>query len=99
LELGGKRKARIQVASSQVELTRILLAQYFHTLRVDATLLFLEGIKNKHILKVKNNSYESMKKLAHADSIRFQLGEITAIDASQSQIEATLLLNERIQQQ
>lgn len=99
LELGGKRKARMNMAQSQVDLTEVLLSDYFKNLRADATLQFLKAIKEKNILDVKVSSYESMKKLAHSDSIRFKLGEITEIDARQSKLEATSLLNEVIQQE
>ncbi len=99
LELGGKRKARVTVAQSRVELTRILLLDYFRNLRADASLQFLKAIKEKNILNVKINSYENIKKLADSDSIRFTLGDITKIDAKQSKLEANSLLNEVIQQE
>jgi cobalt-zinc-cadmium efflux system outer membrane protein len=99
LELGGKRKARIGVAENRVELTKALLSDYFKNLRADATLQFLNAIKEKNILNVKVNSYETIKKLATSDSIRFELGDIMEIDARQSKLEATSLLNEVIQQE
>lgn len=99
LELGGKRKARINAAQSQVELTKILLSDYFKTLRANASLQFLNAIKEKNILNVKINSYETVKKLADSDSIRFELGDITEIDARQSRLEATSLFNEMTQQE
>lgn len=98
LELGGKRKARMNIANSQVDLTRVLLIDYFNNLRVEATIKFLEVIKEKNLLDVKTNSYVSMKELAHSDSIRFELGDILEVDARQSKIETTLLFNELIQQ-
>ena len=98
LELGGKRKARINVAQNEVELTRILLSDYFKNLRADATLQFLNAIKEKNILDVKVNSFETMLKLAHSDSIRYELGDIMEIDARQSKLEAISLLNEVTQQ-
>lgn len=98
LELGGKRKARINAAQSRIELTKILLSDYLRNLRADASLHFLNAIKEKNILNVKINSYETVKKLADSDSIRFQLGDIMEIDARQSKLEATSLFNEMIQQ-
>lgn len=99
LELGGKRKARINAAQSQVELTKTLLSEYLKNLRADASLQFLNAIKEKNILNVKVNSYETVKKLAESDSIRFELGDITEIDARQSRLEAASLSNEVIQQE
>lgn len=98
LELGGKRKARMKVANSEVNLTRILLADFFSALRIKATLKFLEAIKEKSVYDIKSKAYESMNELAISDSIRFELGDITEIDAKQSRVEAALLLNELIQQ-
>lgn len=99
LELGGKRKARMNAARNQTELTRILLADYFHQLRADASIQFLEVIKEKKLLEVKKSSYESIQKLAYSDSIRFQLGDIMEIDARQSKLEAVSVFNEVVQQE
>lgn len=94
LELGGKRKARINVAKSTSELTKALLEDYFRNLRADATLDYLTGLKQKEIFKVQLNSYTILKTIAIADSIRFKLGSITEIDARQSKLEANTMLNE-----
>ncbi len=94
LELGGKRKARIDVAKSENELTKYLLQDYFRNLRADATLNFLIALQNKLILDVQLNSYQTMNQLAKSDSIRFKLGSITQLDARQSKLEATTMLNE-----
>lgn len=99
LEMGGKRKARIHLANSETELTKLLLADYFRNLRADATLQYLEAIKHQKILEVKMSSYETMKKLSDSDSIRLQLGAITDINARQTQLEAHSLLNEVYQQE
>jgi cobalt-zinc-cadmium efflux system outer membrane protein len=94
LELGGKRKARINVAKSTSELTKTLLEDYFRNLRADATLFFLTSLKQKEIFKVQLNSYTILKNIAVADSIRFKLGSITEIDARQSKLEANSMLND-----
>jgi cobalt-zinc-cadmium efflux system outer membrane protein len=94
LELGGKRKARINVAKSTNELTKALLEDYFRNLRADATLNYLASLKQKEIYKVQLNSYTILKNIAVADSIRFKLGSITEIDARQSKLEANAMLNE-----
>jgi len=93
LELGGKRKARINVAKSNNELTKALLEDYFRNLRADATLNYLASLKQKEIFKVQLTSYTILKNIAVADSIRFKLGSIAEIDARQSKLEANAMLN------
>lgn len=94
LELGGKRKSRINVAKSTSELTKALLEDYFRNLRADATLEYLTSLKQKEIYKVQLNSYTILNNIAVADSIRFKLGSITEIDARQSKLEANTMLND-----
>ena len=94
LEMGGKRKARINVAKSTTELTKTLLEDYFRNLRADATLNYLISLKQKEIFKVQLNSYSILKNIAATDSIRFKLGSITEIDARQSQLEANSMRND-----
>jgi cobalt-zinc-cadmium efflux system outer membrane protein len=94
LELGGKRRARIDLAHSQQLLTGALLADYYQQLRADAVLIFLESSKHSAHVQLLNDSYLDMKKIADVDSIRFKVGEITAVDAKQSRLEASSLRNE-----
>ena len=91
LELGGKRKARIDMARSERELTSHLLQDYFRRLRADATLIYLQAILNRHLLDVKLDSHSAMERLAQSDSIRFTLGTITKTDALQSRLEAEMM--------
>ncbi|MBI5539081.1 MAG: TolC family protein [Bacteroidia bacterium] len=92
-----KRKARINLAKSESALTNALLADYLRNLQADATLDFLTALKQNYLFAVMLNSYQMMKELSDADSIRFSLGSIKAIDATQSKIEAGILLNELFQ--
>ncbi|MCW3464148.1 TolC family protein [Chitinophaga nivalis] len=94
LELGGKRRARIHLATSQEEMAQALLTDYFRQLRANATLDYLNALKQQAIYEVRYNSYQSMQGIADADSIRFKLGAITAIDARQSRLEAAAMRNE-----
>ncbi|RKR05538.1 cobalt-zinc-cadmium efflux system outer membrane protein [Flavobacterium sp. 90] len=94
MELGGKRKARINLAKSTSELTKALLEDYFRNLRADATLNYLASLKQKEIYEVQSNSYTILKNIAVTDSIRFKLGSITQIDAQQSKLESSSMLNE-----
>jgi cobalt-zinc-cadmium efflux system outer membrane protein len=93
LELGGKRKARINVAQSEKEMTEALLEDYFRNLRADATIAYLAALKQKDLLEIQKSSYRQMLALARADSIRFHRGSITELDALQSKLEAGTMLN------
>lgn len=97
LEMGGKRRARINVAKSTAELTKTLLEDYFRNLRAEATLNYLNSLKQKEIFKVQFNSYTILKNIATTDSIRFKLGSISEIDARQSKLEANAMLNDVFQ--
>ncbi|MDR6921758.1 TolC family protein [Chryseobacterium sp. 2987] len=94
LELGGKRKARINLAKNQSELSKIQLQDFFRNLRADATLGYIEALKSKALLEVQQDSYENILQLAKSDSIRFRLGTISLITSKQSKLEAASLLNE-----
>ncbi|WP_212005628.1 TolC family protein [Chitinophaga sp. HK235] len=94
LELGGKRRARINLARSEQEVTRHLLEDYFRNLRADATIAFLTAMQQQRLYEIKMEAYRYMQQLAQADSIRFKAGLITETDARQSRIEAGMLLNE-----
>ncbi len=94
LELGGKRKARIDLAKNEAKMMNHMLEDFFRHLRADATISFLEAMQNKLLLQVQANSYIQMRKLAESDSIRFTLGAINQVDARQSKLEAGTLLNE-----
>ena len=94
VELGGKRRARQELAYSHSEMTKALLLQYYQNLRADATLAYLEGVKNKQLLQVQYDSFNNMKGIADADSVRYALGQISRVDALQSQLEARNMRNE-----
>lgn len=93
----GKRSAGISLARSEEELTRALLADYFRNLQADATVSYLEALKQSELYKVKQNAYETIRQLAESDSVRFTLGKIMEIDATQSRLEAGILHNELLQ--
>ena len=93
----GKRSAGIALARSESELTKALLADYFRNLRADATVSYLEALKQYELYKVKENAYETIRRLAESDSVRYTLGKIMEIDATQSRLEAGILHNELLQ--
>lgn len=97
IEMGGKRKARIDLAQSEQKLTQALLDDYFRNLRAEAAIIFFEAVKQTRLYGVKQNSFETMKRLSDADSIRLSLGSIMKTDAIQSKLEAGILLNDLLQ--
>ncbi|QXU51483.1 TolC family protein [Chryseobacterium sp. D764] len=94
LELGGKRKARVNLARNQSELSKIQLQDFFRNLRADASLGYIDALKSKALLEVQQDSYENMQQLAKSDSIRYKLGTISLVTSKQSKLEAASLLNE-----
>lgn len=90
----GKRRARIDLAKSEKELTTALLEDFFRNLRSDATIAYLEAVKQEQLYQVKFSSYTSIRDLAKADSIKFRLGKITQVDALQSRLESGVSYNE-----
>lgn len=93
LELGGKRKARTDLAKSEHELARRLLQDYFRNLRADATIRYLEAIRNEQLVQVQFDAYDAMNRLAQSDSIRAHAGAISDLDAKQSSLEAGTMQN------
>lgn len=93
LEAGGKRKSRIDLAQSQVQLSKALLQDYFRHLQADASIAYFNALQQYNLLQVQQSSYATMAQLADADAIRFKLGAITEVDARQSKLEAGSLLN------
>ncbi|WP_260143211.1 TolC family protein [Elizabethkingia anophelis] len=93
LELGGKRRARVDLAKNQSELSKILLLDFFRNLRADASLGYVEALKSKALLDVQQDSYKNMLQLSKSDSIRYRLGTISLVTSKQSKLEAASLLN------
>lgn len=90
----GKRSAAIGLAESEYNLTEALLADYFRNLRVEATLSYIDALKQHRLYQVKEDAWQNVRKLAEGDSVRFALGKITEVDAVQSKLEAGMLYNE-----
>lgn len=97
LELGGKRKARVELAKSESELTLSLLEDFYRNLRADATLQFLSALRNENLFNTQLEAYNNMRKIAVADSLRYSFGEISEVTARQSKLEARTILNEAME--
>ena len=97
LELGGKRRARIRAARSEQQMTEALVEDFFRNLRADATLCYLETLKQKQLVGLTLSSYQSMRDLARGDSLRYAVGEIAEVDAMQSRLEAATMMTDYLQ--
>lgn len=93
----GKRGARIDLAASEKELNQYLLDDYLHTLRAEATLAYLEALKQSEFFRVKQDAYENVFRLAQSDSIKNAQGSISKIEVIQSTLEAGRALNDLTQ--
>ncbi|MHC5201017.1 TolC family protein [Myroides sp. LJL119] len=94
LELGGKRKARKELAFNQKELAELELRDYFENLRAQSTLVYLKALRDQVVVNIQKSSYESMLQVAQSDSIRFKLGQISQVAAVQSKLEAANMLHD-----
>jgi len=96
-ELGGKRRARVAVARSEQQVAEALVEDFFRNLLADATLCYLDALKQKHLVALSLSSSQSMQDLARADSLRYALGDIAEVDAMQSRLEATTMMSDYLQ--
>src|SRR5690625_1584684 len=94
IEFGGKRKSRIQYASKAFELAEMEFQDYEQNLRLEASIIYLEAIKDQQLYEVQKASYESMKQIAKSDSIQHELGILTRVEALQSSVEAIMARND-----
>lgn len=92
--LGNVRKARMSVARSEEEITRLLVADYFRNLRGEAMSAWASAWEAREILSLKESSAASMDALASSDSLRAAVGEIGPVDARQSSVEARAMRGE-----
>lgn len=99
LELFGKRRARVSIAQSQMALTDALLNDYYRNLKANASISFLESLKQNQLYLVASDSYKTMQQLSRADSIQLSLGNIAKVDALQSKLETEILSNDLLQAQ
>ena len=93
----GRRTAGIKLARSQNELAEIVLDDYFRNLQADATIAYLEVMKQKQLSDIKRSAWSNMYDLAKSDSIRLASGKIMEVEAIQSRLEADIMYNEVLQ--
>ncbi|MBK9389528.1 MAG: TolC family protein [Bacteroidetes bacterium] len=90
INLGNSRKATIELARTQLDLSKLMLKLFFKNLRADAAKSYFTAVRDRQISKLQNDTYELLKNMADADSIRLKTGESTELDAIQTALEAKL---------
>lgn len=93
----GRRGAGIRLARSQSQMAEIVLDDYFRNLRADATIAYMEVMKQKQLYDIKKSAWSNMHDLAQSDSIRWAAGKIMEVEAIQSKLEADIMYNEVLQ--
>jgi cobalt-zinc-cadmium efflux system outer membrane protein len=97
VNLGNRRKAGMELATTQLDLSRLLLELFFKNLRADAAKSYFTAVRDRQISKLQNDSYEQLKNMAAADSIRLKTGEATELDAIQTALEAKMQFHNVLQ--
>jgi outer membrane protein, heavy metal efflux system len=90
INTGNQRKAGLAVAGTQLDLSRLFLESYFRNLKADAAKCYFTTLRNRKINELQMETYEQLRKLASADSIRLKIGEANEVDAVQTALEAKL---------
>jgi len=88
ISFGNRRRAGINLARSQYELSELMFDAYLQNLRTEASIAYFTALKNQRIYLLQREIREQLSQLARADSLRVINGEATAIDALQSSLEA-----------
>ena len=94
INLRNVRRARINVAKSEEDITRAAIDDWFRNLKADATIAWAHAQEARAMMGIKRSSYESMQKVADSDSTRAAVGDGSPIDARQSRIESKALYAE-----
>ncbi len=89
--LGNIRRARINVARSEEEITRAALSDWFRNLKAEATLAWIRAQETRSLVELRRSSWEGMEQVAASDSLKAVLGDGSPVDARQSRIEARAL--------
>lgn len=94
LGLSGERRARINSANSEKELSEASVRAYFSSLKLEASEAWAEAWRLKQSCIIMQESVEDMMRIASSDSLRVRLGDIGRTEATQSKLEAQSLRGE-----
>lgn len=84
----GKRRGRIEVAESTVELTRLELVNSVRILRARAAAAYVDALRSRQVLGQKQKTLDSLERLVRLNEVRLRAGDIGEVALLQSQVEA-----------
>lgn len=87
LETGGKRKARIQAAHSQVSLARAEVESFLHGLYNDTAEAFAEACRSRDALVRKEQTLTALSNVVQANEVRRKAGDVGGVEFLQSRVE------------
>lgn len=90
----GKRYARKQVARHNMEAAQATLEDYTLALHAEAAQAFADALLARDLADARHEAWQNMQSLYLSDSLRAASGDITPLDVLQSQLEATMALQE-----
>ncbi|MBQ0080562.1 MAG: TolC family protein [Alistipes sp.] len=96
-DLAGVRRARIQVAKTEKEITESALSAYLSSLRLQAEEAWAETWLKKKECELLQKNCNDMRMIAQSDSIRLSVGDVAQTDATQSALESRVLSQELIE--
>lgn len=94
LDLAGERRARLEAAKSESEVTKASVNAYLSELKLEASQAWAEAWRLRKSCEVLEDAVTDMMQIAKSDSVRLALGDVGRIDATQSRLEALALRGE-----
>ncbi len=88
IEVGGKRRFRVSVATKNLLAASSSLEDFFRNLRGSAASAFVDAVAGEKIVQQKRRAFESLNQLADLNRIRFQQGDIAEVDYNQALVDS-----------
>lgn len=87
----GRRRAAINLAKSEKEMTQAVLVDYFRLLREEATYTWLEAVKVRQLYQIRKESYIDQIRLLASDSLTRGSEYLRDLDILQNKVETGIL--------
>jgi len=88
IEIGGKRGARVEVATQQHKGAQADLEEFLRGLRASATNEFVDALHDRLVLERKQQTLASLDRLVKVNAERLRAGDIGQVALVQSRVEA-----------
>jgi cobalt-zinc-cadmium efflux system outer membrane protein len=88
IEIGGKRGARVDVATQQKAGAQADLDDFFRNLRANATNDFIDALHNRMVVERKSQTLTNLERLVKVNDERLRAGDIGQVALIQSRVEA-----------